>query len=80
MSGQVVSLSHHPALKSSPGPPTMTCTSQDVMEGLENPRAGTQNYRIVVMLMWKANVEDNTSKQQLQTQGISLLCPTLRKH
>lgn len=34
------------------------------MEELENPR--TQNYGIAAMLMWKPNVEDKTSKQQLQ--------------
>lgn len=41
LSGQVGGLSHHPALESSPDPHTMTCTSKDGMEELENPRAPT---------------------------------------
>ena len=34
---------------------------------------------LFVMLVTAANVEDNTSKQQLQSQGLSLLCSTLKK-
>lgn len=34
--------------------------SEGVMERLENPRTQTENYRMVVMLMWRANMEDNT--------------------
>lgn len=30
------------------------------MEELYNPRTLTENYRMVVMLMWRANMEDNT--------------------
>lgn len=31
------------------------------------------------MLVMEANVEDNTRKQQLQSQGLSLLCSTPKK-
>lgn len=39
LSGQVRGLSHHPARKNEPDPHTMTCTSKDATEELENPRA-----------------------------------------
>lgn len=50
----------HPALKGQPDAPSMTCASEGVMEELENPNTQTENYRMAVMQMWRANMEDNT--------------------